>query len=215
MTVHIYEGTGTSGPELPSLSATVSSEHKWHVTATTALADGKYTVAGHRAELAGQRTGKSEPPQTFEVFTKPPTVTLEALEARSNKNEPKFKGTASEPGTVTVRVFKGKEAKGTEAAELTATVNAKGEWSVSQTTPLPDETYTAIASEPSAIGNEEGKSAPSTFKVFTKPPTVKITVGPKERSNVTSRPLKGKPVKPNPSRCASTKARARGRWSRR
>ncbi len=158
MTVHIYEGTGTAGKEVESLTATVSGEHKWHVTVTTALADGKYTAQATEPSSIGNATGKSEPPQTFEVFTKPPTVTMEALPERSNENEPKFKGTASEPGTVTVRVFKGKEAKGTEAAKLTATVGAKGEWSVTQATPLPDETYTAIASEPSAIGNEEGKS---------------------------------------------------------
>ncbi len=108
-------------------------------------------------------------------------MTLEALETRSNKNEPKFKGTASEAGIVTVRVFKGKEAKGTEAAKLTATVGAKGEWSVTQTTPLPDETYTAIASEPSAIGNEEGKSEPQHLR--TSSPSLRRSKSPWARKS--------------------------------
>ncbi len=195
VTVHIYEGVGTSGTEVASLPATVSGEHKWHVTASTPLADGKYTAQATEPSSLGNATGKSEPAQTFEVFSKPPTVTLEPLDARSNKNEPKFKGTASEPGTVTVRVFKGKEAKGTEAAKLTATVGAKGEWSVSPTTPLPDETYTAVASEQSAIGNEEGKSEPRTFEIFTKPPTVTMEA-PKERSKENQPMFKGTASEP-------------------
>ena len=52
---------------------------------------------------------------TFTIDLTPPTVTLEALPERSNVNKPTFKGTASEPGPVTVHVFKGSEAKGEEA----------------------------------------------------------------------------------------------------
>ena len=182
VTVHIYEGSGTSGKEATSLTATVS-EHKWHVTATAALVDGKYTAQATEPSSIGNPQGASAQ-DVFEVFTKPPTVTMETLAPRSNENKPTFKGSASEPGQVTVRVFKGKEAKGTEAANLKATVGPKGEWSVSPAAVLPDETYTAVAFEPSAIGNLEGASEPPrTFEIFTKPPTVKITHGPEPRSN--------------------------------
>ena len=191
VTVHIYEGTGTAGTEVVSMPATVSSEHKWHVTVTSALADGKYTAQATEPSSLGNATGKSEPAQTFEVFSKPPTVTMAPLKERSKENEPTFKGTASEQGVVTVHVFKGKEAKGTEFLKLTATVGSKGEWSVTPTTALPDETYTAVAVEPSAIGNEEGKSEPRTFEIFTKPPTVEIKGGPKARSNVKTPSFEG------------------------
>ena len=128
------------------------------MTATTELAEGKYTAVAVEPSSIENASGESKAVQ-FEIVTRPPTVTMEALIPRSKENTPTFKGTASEPGQVTVHVYKGKEDKGTEAAKLQATVGPKGEWSVPTTTALPDETYTAVATEPSAIGNAQGESA--------------------------------------------------------
>ena len=158
--------TSTRAPKRKAKKQTkltaIVTEGKWTATVTGTLPDGKYTIQATEPSAIGNGPGSSTA-DPYEVFTHPPTVTMEALKERSKENQPTFKGTASEPGQVTVHVFKGKEAKGTKAAELTATVNAKGEWSVSPGTALPDETYTAVATEPSAIGNEQGESKPSTF----------------------------------------------------
>ena len=197
VTVHIYEGTGTAGKEVLSLTATVSGEHKWHVTMTTALADGPYTAVATEPSSIGNPQGASAQ-DTFEVFTGPPTVTLEPPKGRSNETKPTFKGTASEPGSVTVKVFTGKEAKGTEFTSLTATVGPKGEWSGAPTTPLPEGIYTAIASEKSAIENEEGKSPARTFEVFTEPPTVKITQPPGKRTNQSKPSFEGEASETQP-----------------
>ena len=196
--VHVYKGSEAKGEEAAKPTATVT-EGKWSASVPSTLPDGKYTLQATELSALGNGTGKSEPPATFEVFTKPPTVTMEELAARSKENKPTFKGTASEPGPVTVHVYKGKEAKGTEAAKLTATVGAKGEWSVSPATILADETYTAVATEPSAIGNEAGESKPPrTFEVFTIPPTVKITHGAEERSNQTKPTFEGEASETEP-----------------
>ncbi len=159
VTVKVYKGTEAKGEEAAKLSATVT-EGKWTASVTGTLPDGKYTVQATESSAIGNGPGSSAADQ-FEVFTSPPTVTLDELAARSKENKPTFKGTASEPGQVTVHVYKGKEAKGTEAVKLTATVGAKGEWAVSPGTALADETYTAVATEPSAIGNESGRKQTS------------------------------------------------------
>ena len=98
---------------------------------------------GDRAERNRERDG-GQRGRPFEVFTKPPTVTMEELAARSKENKPTFKGTASEPGQVTVHVYKGKEAKGTEATKLTATVGRQRRMvGLAGRRRSPDETYTA------------------------------------------------------------------------
>ena len=168
-----------------TLKATPSGAGAWSVAASGELVDGKYTAQATQLSSLGNAEGKTAP-EEFEIFTKPPTVTLEPLSERSKENQPTFKGTASEPGQVTVHVFKGGEASGTEAAKLTATVGPKGEWSVSQSSQLADETYTAVATEPSAIGNEEGQSKPSrTFEIDTKPPELTCEPPQGKSSNAT------------------------------
>jgi hypothetical protein len=178
VTVHVYEGSKPEGKEAASLKATVNGEGKWSVAPAVALVDGTYTAQASEPSAIGNAEGKSAS-STFEIFSKPPTVTMVPLPARSNKNKPTFEGTASEAGTVTVRLFEGTKAEGKEVTQFKATVNGEGKWSVAPATALPDGTYTAQASEPSAIGNEAGASASSTFEIFTKPPTV--TLDPLEK----------------------------------
>jgi hypothetical protein len=133
---------------------------KWGpVSSSTVLGSGEYTAQASEPSSLGNAGGKSEP-RTFVINTNPPIVTLEALAPRSNVTKPTFKGTASELGQVTVHVFKGTEPKGEEAVTLKATVNGENKWSVTATNELPDGKYTAVATEPSAIKNPEGKSEP-------------------------------------------------------
>ena len=57
--------------------------------------------------------------------------------------------------------------------------------------PLPDGPYTAVATEPSTIGNPDGESETRTFEVFTHPPAVEFTKVPAERSKVTKPVFEG------------------------
>lgn len=60
-----------------------------------------------------------------------------------------------------------------------------GEWNAGRpTSPLENGKYTAVASEPSALGNPAGTSNEAKFEVNTSAPTVKLTQ-PKSPSNVT------------------------------
>ena len=122
----------------------------------TGLVAGTYTATSEQPE-AVLEPGPSEP-VTFTVNTKPPTITLEKLPPRSNEAKPTFSGTASEPGTVTVQVHEGTGNGGPVATTLTATVGETGDWSVTASSALSDGPYTAVATEPSAIGNGTGES---------------------------------------------------------
>ncbi len=191
VTVHIYEGSGTEGKPLVSLQATVT-EHKWRVTSGVVFPDGEYTAQATEPSSLGNAEGKSEPAE-FEVFTDPPAVKItKGPEPRSKQNKPAFEGTttADETDQVTVHIYEGSGTSGKVAASLTATPS-NGKWSVAATTALADGEYTAQATQPSSLGNGEGKSEPATFEIFTKVPAVKITVGPKERSNVNKPTFEG------------------------
>jgi hypothetical protein len=185
VTVHVFKGPEAKGEEAASLKATVA-EGKWAVAPTTPLADGEYTAIAIEPSSVGVGEGKSET-QTFKVDTKPPAVTLKELfppTKRGNVTKPPFEGTASEAGTVTVHVFKGGEAKGEEAATLTATAS-EGKWGVTPATALADGPYTAVATEPSAIGNEEGKSEAQKFEINTKAPVLTCEAPQLRSSNST------------------------------
>src|SRR5207253_2823889 len=119
----------------------------------------------------------------FEIDTQPPAVTLRAPPLPSNDASPSFSGTASEATEVTVEVFEGPRPEG----RIVATARAAplgGSWTSSAAAPaLGDGTFTAIATQPSAIGNASGWSAPVTFVVDTKPPTVTLDPIPSPSGN--------------------------------
>jgi large repetitive protein len=191
VTVRIYEGSGTAGQLLVSLQATVT-EHKWHVTSGVVFPDGEYTAQAAEPSSLGNAEGKSEPAE-FEVFTEPPAVKItKGPEPRSKQNKPAFEGTttAGETGQVTVHVYEGSGTTGKVAASLTATPS-NGKWSVAAATALPDGEYTAQATQPSSLGNGEGKSGLAAFQIYTKVPAVKITKGPGTRSNVNEPAFEG------------------------
>ena len=191
VTVHIYEGAGTSGKEVVGLKASPSGG-KWAVTATTALGDGEYTAQATQPSSIGNTEAKSEPPIEFEIFTKPPTVKFtHTPEPRSNKTKPSFEGEASETEPVTVHIYEGSGTGGKQLTTLKATVT-EHKWHATISTALAEGKYTAQASEPSSIGNAEGETEPAVeFEVFGKPPAVVITHAPEPRSKQTKPAFEG------------------------
>ena len=173
--VHIYEGTKAEGTEVSKATATGTGAAWTSGQAGTALATGKHTFAAVATQESplGNPEGKSNV-VTFVVNTNPPTVTLNTIETPSKDTTPSFSGTASETQAVTIKIYQGAEAKGTPFATAEAPVGAEKWGPVSSTTTLPEGEYTAVASEPSSLGNAEGKSAAIKFTVVTKSPVVTL-----------------------------------------
>jgi hypothetical protein len=111
---------------------------------------------------------------TFTISLLAPTVTLSQTKTPSNNTKPSFSGTSSEKALVTLKVYAGTKVEGSPVATKTAAVE-NGTWKVSEV-PLATgkHTYTAVASEPSEIGNSPGESAHDVFEVNTEPPTVTL-----------------------------------------
>ncbi|HEX4188763.1 MAG TPA: Ig-like domain-containing protein [Solirubrobacteraceae bacterium] len=168
--VHIYDEASfevTKATATPSAGAFSASNE-------TTLANGTYTATATQQSSLGNPEGKSST-VTFVVNTSPPTVTLNSPAFRSNNTTPSFTGTASDTTLVTVRVYAGTKAEGAPVSTLTAPGTGAG-WESGAVSPaLSNGTYTAIASQPSSLGNPEGKSAPATFTVDTHAPTVTLT----------------------------------------
>ncbi len=122
---------------------------------------------------------------TFTVETAAPKVTLTSPAVRSNNTTPSFTGTASDTTTVTVKIYSGATAKGSTVAEATA-AGTGAAWTSGPASPaLANGEYTAVASQPSSLGNPTGTSSPVTFTVNTSAPTVTLT-SPKSPSNNTT-----------------------------
>ncbi len=183
VTVHVFSGKEAKGTEVAFYEVAAPEVGvEWKVVASPALPDGVYTAQATEQSSLGNGTGKSET-RTFEIDTEPPEVTLKAPPARSGVNEPAFSGTVSEPGPVTVHVYAGKEAKGTEAGTYEVTVAAAGKWEVTASPGLADGTYTAVATELSGLGNEPGASESRTFEINTQPPEVTLEGVPTPSKN--------------------------------
>ena len=181
--VHVYAGKEAKGTEVAKYEvAAPNPSVLWEVQASSPLANGVYTAQATELSTLGNGTGKSES-RTFEIETEPPEVTMNALSARSDVNEPTFSGSVNEPGKVTVHLYAGKEAKGTESAKYEVTEATAGEWEVTASPALPDGTYTAVATEPSAIGNSPGKSETRTFEIDTHAPGVTLEAVPTPSKN--------------------------------
>jgi len=177
VTVRVYEGDKAEGIEATTPLKAGVADDQWASTAVSPpLEDGEYTA------IATQ-PGSPEPsnPVTFTVDTLPPNVTLNQVSALSNDTTPSFSGTASEATPVIVYIYEGTRPEGEIISTATATVG--GSWTSGDATPaLPNGTFTAIAIQESAIGNGPGTSAPVTFEVETKSPTVTLNA-PASRSN--------------------------------
>ncbi|HSZ05899.1 MAG TPA: Ig-like domain-containing protein [Solirubrobacteraceae bacterium] len=187
-----FSGSGEAGAEIvvrvkkggeeASGKTTVASGGKWSTGLEEALPTGDYVASVSVKEasaLAGNPPAEAGP-DSFEVDTEPPNVTLEAPAKRSNGLKPTFSGTGSEEGTeVVVTVKRGSE----ELAKGRATVGAGGKWSTGLERELPKGEYkaTVVAVESSGLGNNPGK-AEAGFEIDTEPPKVTLEA-PAKRSN--------------------------------
>jgi hypothetical protein len=180
VTVHVLEGTS----EVASATTTASGGAWSTSTLSKALPSGKHGFTAFATEKSGlgNPEGKSAT-VSFEVNTEAPKVTLNPPLEVSNDQTPSFSGTASEAGSVTVKVFKGAKPEGAPVATLKAEVSG-GKWSTQHTEPLPNpQQYTVIATEPSALGNATGESTPATFEVNAAAPTIELNALPARSNN--------------------------------
>jgi Bacterial Ig-like domain len=187
VTVEIFQGKEITGTPVATATAQGTGAGFTSEPATPALPRGKHTFTA----LATQPSTLQNPPGTsarvtFEVDTEPPAVKMNALPSPSNDTTPSFSGTASEAGPVNVKVFAGPKAAGEPVATAAATVSmtaSGGSWISGHATPaLGDGTYTALATEPSAIGNPAGTST-VTFTVDTAAPIVTMQPLPSPSAN--------------------------------
>jgi large repetitive protein len=187
-----FSGSGEAGAEIvvrvkkgseeASGRTKVGSGGKWSTGLEAALPTGDYDASVSVKEtsaLAGNPPAEAGP-DSFEVDTEAPNVTLEEPAKRSSALKPKFSGTGSEEGTeVVVRVMEGTK----ELAKGRTTVGSGGKWSTGLETELPKGEYRAsvVAAETSGLGNSPGK-AEAGFEIDTEAPKVAIEA-PAKRSS--------------------------------
>jgi hypothetical protein len=112
----------------------------------------------------GNPDGASKP-VTFTIDTAAPAVTLNAPLSPSGNRAPSFSGAASDHTPVTVDIYKGATAQGAAVASAQGEA-AGGRWvSVKASPSLSWGEYTAVARQPSSLGNPTGASPPATFAV--------------------------------------------------
>jgi large repetitive protein len=182
VTVHVYAGSTAKGTVVSSATAAGTGGAWTSSKASPSLVSGQYTAVATQESSLGNPDGESAP-VTFTVDTSSPTVTLSQPTSPSNNTTPSFTGNASDPTEpVTVQIFAGATAKGTVVSTAKATATG-GAWTSSKASPaLPSGQYTAIATQPSSLGNPAGTSSSRTFTVDTTSPTVTLSQ-PKSPSN--------------------------------
>ncbi len=172
--ISVYAGSSASGTVVSTAEATPDEDGKWASNrASPALPSGQYTAVASEASSLGNPAGVSSP-VTFTVDTAAPRVTLNAPASPSNNTRPSFRGTASDVTPVTVDVYAGSTASGPVVSTAEA-ASSGGSWSSSKASPaLPNGQYTAVATEPSSLGNPAGVSSPVRFTVDTAAPSVTL-----------------------------------------
>ncbi|HEY4427766.1 MAG TPA: Ig-like domain-containing protein [Solirubrobacteraceae bacterium] len=152
--------------------------------ADQSLESGEYTAVASQESSLGNGTGHSGT-VSFTVNTKPPTVSLHQPSALSNDTTPSFTGFASDKTPVTVKIYKGSGTEGEPFSTATAEGTGSG-WTSGEASPsLPSGQYTAIAVQPSSLGNEEGRSETVSFRVETGPPQVTLKQPPTPSNHTT------------------------------
>jgi hypothetical protein len=182
VTVHVLEGSN----EVASATTTASAGAWSTSSLSKALPSGKHGFTAFATEKSGIGNAEGKTATvSFEVNTLPPNVTLNPPLGVSNDETPSFSGEASEAGSVTVKVFKGATPEGTPVATLKAEVSG-GKWKTLRLEPplANPEQYTAIAIEPSALGNSPGESAPATFEVNAAAPTIELNALPLRSNDI-------------------------------
>jgi endonuclease/exonuclease/phosphatase family metal-dependent hydrolase len=167
VTVKIYSGPTAAGTPVQTIGGVpVSGDGSWSTQAVAALADGVYSARAEQTDARGQ-VGSSEA-NAFTVDTAAPGVTLTspANGSSTESQTPTFSGaagTASGDATsVTVKIYRGTSATGTQIQTLSAPLS-NGSWSI-VSPPLADDTYTARAEQVDAAGNT-GLSTANTFTI--------------------------------------------------
>ena len=155
VTVRVHEGAGTSGPVVASLTASVSSEHKWHVTATK-LPDGTYTAVAIEPSSIGNEAGEGSWP-TFEIDTAAPVLGCAAPQPKSGNTTPAFSGTSNESGPVFVNIV---DIETSEAVETLKTQPSGSGTSFTWTTAHVAQNclkgrYKEVATQNSSLGNAQ------------------------------------------------------------
>jgi hypothetical protein len=177
VTVEIFEGTRAEGELLAVATASGTGGAWTSAPASPSLPTGRrdFTAVAVQKSAVGDAVGTSAP-VTFSVDTEPSAVTLAAPARRSNDPSPSFSGTAGEQTPVEVAVFAGGAAEGEIVATATADApGPSGGWISADVTPsLPDGTFTAVATQTSALGNAAGTSNAVTFQIDTRPPSVTL-----------------------------------------
>ena len=182
VTVEVFAGPRPEGRLVATARAAPIGGSWVSGAAAPALGDGTFTAIATQQSAIGNAPGWSAP-VTFVIDTKRPTVTLDPRPSPSSQVTPAFSGTASEATEVTVEVFEGPKPEGLIVATAHAPA-VSGSWTSNAAAPaLGDGTFTAIATQPSAIGNPPGRSAPVTFVIDTKPPTVTLDPIPSPSGN--------------------------------
>jgi hypothetical protein len=186
VTVDVYKGGSAEGEPVAVLKAAVIAGNWASAGVRPPLGDGTYAAQATQPSSVGNPAGVSNT-VTFQVDTAPPSVTLNAPPSRSNDTTPSFSGTASEATPVTVEIFEGTRAEG----NIVATVSAAGtraRWASGPVNPaLPEgrHTFTALATQTSALRNPTGRSSPVTFVVDTEPPAVTLAPPPSPSNDTT------------------------------
>jgi large repetitive protein len=103
----------------------------------------------------------------------------------SNDATPSFSGFAEEgAGAVTLTIYQGPTVEGSAVQSKGTELIFGGRWSLPPFKPLPDGTYTALATQTNSL-HETGRSAPVTFTVDTAPPVVVLSAPPSPSSDAT------------------------------
>ncbi|HUB35361.1 MAG TPA: Ig-like domain-containing protein [Solirubrobacteraceae bacterium] len=175
--LEIYDGSSVSGSPEQVVEA-VASGTSW-TTGSPPLAVGTYTVRATQKDEAGN-VGMSAP-VTFTIKTEGPEVKLNPLPKYTADTTPSFSGIGSTESSanpkITLRIYKGTDAKGAlaEPAISNVQVGKSGEWSTTPPQALLPGTYTAQA-EQTDKANNTGYSHASTFTVDTTAPSVTLTL---------------------------------------
>lgn len=154
ITVKIYNGSGTTGPLLQTLTPTRTGA-TWTATPAT-LAQGTYTAQATQTDTAGN-TGTSTA-NTFTIDTTPPTVTLASCPVTGpNGNRVATPtGTAStatsDIQTITITIYNGSGTTGTTFQTLTTTATA-GIWTATSNKLTHNNTYTIRAAQSDTAAN--------------------------------------------------------------
>ena len=179
----IYEGAAVGGPLVQALATQSPLGGAWSLGPAEPLANGgTYTAQATQTNSANE-VGMSLP-LTFTVNTASPTVTLNQPTSPSKDTTPSFTGSASDTTPVTVHVYAGTTATGPEASTATAE-GTGGSWHSNMTSALLSGQYTAVATQPSSLGNPAGVSETVDFTVDTAPPIVTLNQPPSPSNDTT------------------------------